>query len=106
MTDLVDKCTGDFPTHKPAGGITPQGGAVLITGTTDAIGSNTLAEPYKSPNLTEIVILAGKPATPISIRQKKVLEKRGLGSSIFDSSEITLLQGDPASPGFGLEGDA
>jgi len=81
--DLVKKCTKDVPTHKLIGGVTPQGGVVLITGTTDAVGSDTLAEPYRSPNVTEIVVLAGGSTAPISIRQKKALN--GLDSSIFDS---------------------
>jgi len=105
MTDLVAKYTQDFPTHQPAGGITPEGDTVLITGTTGAIGSNTLAELYKSRNVTRIVVLARRSTMPISVRQKKALEDRGLDPSIVDSSKITLLEGDPALPGFGLGDD-
>jgi len=101
----VDKYTKDFPAHKPAGGVTSQGCVVLITGTTGAIGSNTLAELYKSPNVTGIVVLARKSTIPIDVRQKKALEDRGLDSSIIDSSKVSLLEGDPALPGFGLEND-
>ena len=105
MTDLVDKFTKDFPAHEPAGGTVPQGYAVLITGTTGAIGSNTLAELHKSPNVTRIVVLARKSTASISVRQKKALEDRGLDSSIVDSSKVTLLEGDPALPEFGLGDD-
>ena len=103
MTDLVKKYTQDFPTHKPTGGATHQGDVVLITGTTGAIGSNTLAELYKSPSVTKIVALARKSTTPISVRQKKAIEDRGLDPGIMDSPKITLLEGDPALPDFGLE---
>jgi len=105
MTDLVGKYTQDFPSHRPAGGVMPQGDTVLVTGTTGAIGSNTLAELYKSRNITRIVVLARKSTTPVSVRQKKVLEDRGLDPSIVDSSKITLLEGDLALPGFGLGDD-
>lgn len=105
MTDLVDKYTKDFPVHEPTGRVTPQGYAVLITGTTGAIGSNTLAELYKSPSVTKIVVLARRSTVPIFVRQKKALEDRGLDSSIVDSSKIALLEGDPALLGFGLGDD-
>lgn len=100
---LVEKYTQDFPIHKPAGVVTHHGDVVLVTGTTGAIGSNTLAELYKSPDFTRVFVLARKSTVPISVRQKKALEDRGLDSSIIDSSKITLLEGDPALPDFGLE---
>lgn len=105
MMDLVEKYTKDFPAHEPVGGVVPQGYAVLITGTTGAIGSNTLAELHKSPNVTRIVVLARKSTVPISVRQKQALENRGLDSSIVDSPKTSLLEGDPALPGFGLGDD-
>ena len=105
MKDLVDKYIKDFPAHKPADGVTSQADTVLITGTTGAIGSNALAELYKSPNVAKIVVLARKSPTPISVRQRKALEDRGLDPSIVDSSKITLLEGDPALLSFGLGDD-
>ena len=105
MTDLVENYTKDFPAHEPVDGVVPQGYAVLITGTTGAIGSNTLAELHESPNVTRIVVLARKSTAPISVRQKEALENRGLNSSIVDSPKITLLEGDPALPGLGLGDD-
>ena len=51
MKDLVDKYAKDFPAHKPAGGVPLQEDTILVTGTTGAIGSVTLAELYKSPNV-------------------------------------------------------
>ena len=105
MTNLVEKYIKDFPAHKPADGVTSQADTVLITGTTGAIGSNALAELYKSPNVAKIVVLARKSPTPISVRQRKALEDRGLDPSIVDSSKITLLEGDPALPSFGLGDD-
>ena len=105
MTDLVEKYTEDLPVRGPTGGVTPPEETVLITGTTGAIGSNTLAELYKSDNISRIVVLARKSTVPIYNRQKKALEDRGLDSSIVDSSKITLLEGDPALPGLGLADD-
>ena len=102
---LVEKYTQDFPIHKPAGVVTHHGDVVLVTGTTGAIGSNTLAELYGSPNVTRIVVLARKSAVPVYVRQKKALEDRGLDPAIIDSSKINLLEGDPTLPGFGLEDD-
>ena len=102
MRDLVDKYTRDFLIHRPTGGIAPRGNVILVTGTTGAIGSNTLAELYKS-HVTKIVVLARRSTTPISVRQRKALEDRGLDPSIVDSTKIVLLEGDPALPGFGLE---
>ena len=103
MKNLVDKYIKDFPSHEPADSVPLQGDAVLVTGTTGAIGSNTLAELCKSPDVTRVVVLARKSTTPISIRQRKALEDRGLDPSIVDSSKITLLEGDPGLPGFGLD---
>ena len=105
MTDLVDKYTKNFPTHEPSGGAMPQGDVVLITGTTGAIGSNTLAELYKSSGVAKIIVLARKAITPVLFRQKKALEERGLDPRIASSSKITLLEGDPALPGLGLGDD-
>ena len=105
MRSLVEKYTKDFLAHQPADGVTPHGRVVLVTGTTGAIGSNTLAELYKSPYVAKIVVLARRSTTPISVRQKKGLEDRGLDPSIVDSPKIVLLEGDPALPGFGLEDD-
>lgn len=83
----------------------PQGDVVLITGTTGAIGSNTLAGLYKTSRIARIIVLARKSITPISVRQKKALEDRGLDPSTVDSPKITLLEGDPSLPDFGLPGD-
>lgn len=102
MTELVEKYTQDFPLHESSGAV-HHGNVILITGTTGAIGSNTLAELYESPNVTRIVVLARKSTTPISIRQRKALEDRGLDPSIVDSSKISLLEGDPALLDLGLD---
>ena len=103
MNDLVGKYTGDFPAREPTSGVTPSGDVVFVTGTTGAIGSSTLAELYESPRVARVVVLARKSTTPVSVRQKKALEDRGLDPSIVYSPKITLLEGDPALPGFGLE---
>jgi hypothetical protein len=105
MKNLVDKYSKDFPVHKPAGDVMPHGNTVLITGTTGAIGSTTLAELHEYPDITRIIVLARKSAAPISVRQKEALEGRGLDPNIVNSPKITLLEGDPALPGFGLEND-
>ena len=103
MKCLVDKYAKDFPTRKPAGGVTLQEDTILVTGTTGAIGSATLAELYKSSNVVRVVVLARKSTTPISVRQRKALEDRDLDPSIIDSTKIILLEGDPGLPGFGLD---
>ena len=103
--NFVEKYAQSFPAHRPDRGVMPQGYVVLVTGTTGAIGSNTLAKLYESPDVSRIVALARKSTTPISNRQKKALEDRGLDSKIVDSSKIVLLEGDPALPSFGLRDD-
>ena len=105
MTDLVDKYTKNFTAHKPTGGVIPQGDVVLITGTTGAVGSSTLAGLYRSSSVARIIVLARKSITPVSFRQKKALEEHGLDPRITNSSKITLLEGDPALPGLGLGED-
>lgn len=105
MTDLVNKYTMDFPSHEPTRGTMPQGYTVLITGTTGAIGSGTLAELHKSPNVTKIIALARASTASISVRQEKALDDRGIDPAIINSSKITLLEGDPALPGLGLADD-
>ena len=102
MMDLVRKYSQDFPSHKPTPGITSHCDVVLITGTTGAIGANTLAELYKTFRVSRIIVLARKSVRPVSARQKKALEDRGLDPTIIDSPKITLLEGDLALPGFGL----
>ena len=103
MNELVAKCTQNLLTHNPGCAATPQGHVVLISGATGAIGSNTLAELFKSPSVKQIIVLARKSTTPISVRQKKALEDRGLDPSIVDSSKLVLHEGDLALPRFGLE---
>ena len=105
MTDLADKYTKNFLTHEPPGDVVPGGDVVLITGTTGAIGSNTLAELYESSSVARIIALARKAIVPVSFRQKKALEERGLDPRIVNSSKVTLLEGDTALPGLGLGGD-
>ena len=105
MMNLVDKYTENFPAHTLSGGAVPQGDVVFITGTTGAIGSSTLAELHKSPSVTRIIVLARKAIAPVSFRQKKALEERGLDPRIADSPKITLLEGDPALPNLGLGDD-
>ncbi|KAF9785316.1 hypothetical protein BJ322DRAFT_1020862 [Thelephora terrestris] len=67
-----------------------QGCGVLITGTTGAIGSNTLAKLYEAPDVLGVIVISRKSTTPIA------LEDRGLDSKIFGSPKIVLLEGDPA----------
>lgn len=105
MTNLVDKYAKDFPAHNPSGGAIPQGEVVLITGTTGAIGSSTLAELYKASGVARIIVLSRKAIAPVLFRQKKALEERGLDPRIANSPKITLLEGDPALPGLGLGDD-
>ncbi|KAF9649184.1 acetyl-CoA synthetase-like protein [Thelephora ganbajun] len=105
MKDMVGRYIKDFPAHKPVGGVKPQGDVILITGTTGAIGSNTLAELYEPPNVTKIFVLARSSSTPISTRQKKALVDRGRDPSIVDSPKVTLLEGDPGLTSFGLSDD-
>jgi hypothetical protein len=105
MTDLVDKHIQDFPVHKPVGGVMPQGYVVLVTGTTGAIGSNTLAELHKSSSVARIIVLARKSTTSLTVRQKKALDDRGLDPKIVNSSKIALFEGDLALPNFGLGDD-
>jgi thioester reductase-like protein len=105
MMNFVEKYTQDFPAHRPECGVVPRGCVVLITGTTGAIGSNTLAKLYESPDVFRIVVLARKSTTPIFAWQKKALEDRGLDPKIVDSPKIVLLEGDPALPSLGLGDD-
>ena len=106
MKDLVDKYAKDFPAHKPAGGVPLQEDTILVTGTTGAIGSATLAELYNSPNVARVVVLTRKSTTPISVRQRRALVDRGLNPSIVDSPKTILLEGDADLPGFGLNDGA
>ena len=105
MMNFIEKYAWGFPAHRPDRGVMPQGYIVLVTGTTGAIGSNTLAKLYESPDVSRIVVLARKSTTPIFVRQKKALEDRSLDPKIIDSSKVVLLEGDPALPCFGLQGD-
>ncbi|KAF9786777.1 hypothetical protein BJ322DRAFT_1106890 [Thelephora terrestris] len=67
--ELNDK---NFLVHKPtASVITPHDNVVLITGTTGAIGANTLAQLYKSSHVARVIVLARKFAIPGSVRQMK-----------------------------------
>ena len=102
MTDLVRKCTHEFPAHMQTVGIAPHGDVILVTGTTGATGANTLAELYRTSLVSRIIVLARKSAIPISVQQKKALEDRGLDPTIIDFPKITLLEGDLTVPGFGL----
>ncbi|KAJ6600353.1 hypothetical protein DFH09DRAFT_1020958 [Mycena vulgaris] len=103
MEAMVGKYTQDFPEH--CGTVqTPTTEAVLVTGTTGALGTYILAHLLALPEVS-VVYALNRPGASIRERQRTSFVNHGIDVQLLDSPKLRLLEGSPATPGLGLGPD-
>jgi hypothetical protein len=100
MEEMVQKYTQDFPQHVATAGVS-KAQAVLVTGTTGALGSHILAHFLSVPE-TSVVYAFNRPSGDLRKRQLSSLEQNGLDIGLLDSPKLKLLAGDLNAPQFAL----
>ncbi|TFK38857.1 hypothetical protein BDQ12DRAFT_629926 [Crucibulum laeve] len=110
MHAMSEKYSNSFPIHKPshssAAGTHNEGGTVLVTGTTGALGSYLLAKLVEDPKVSRVYALnrvRRQGQMPLSDTQKVSLIDRGVDPVVvLNSPKVQLLEADFTQIGFGL----
>ncbi|EIW79469.1 acetyl-CoA synthetase-like protein [Coniophora puteana RWD-64-598 SS2] len=109
MRKMVAELTKDFPARSASSVSSlaqPNGIVVLLTGTTGALGCHTLARLLEDDRVTRVYALNrtrdGR-VKSLAQRQAEALEEKGLDVGMSSNGgKFVLLEGDLASPCFGL----
>jgi hypothetical protein len=101
MEFMVQKYTQDFPKHHASAGAPPTP-AVLITGTTGALGSHIVAELLALPEITTVYAFNRLGNTDIRERQRRSFAANGIDVLLLESPKLMLLDGNLNEPQFGL----
>lgn len=104
MLDAVTKWSQDFPVHRPSVPA-PDTEAVLLTGSTGAVGSSALTQLVNDPAVSKIYAF-NRPSSDgksLKDRQRAALVERGFDVSYADSPKVVLLEADFSKPDFGLD---
>ncbi|KAJ6500294.1 hypothetical protein DFH09DRAFT_944969 [Mycena vulgaris] len=100
MEAMVLSYTREFPVH--SGTIeSPQSEAVLVTGTTGALGSYILADLLGRLEIS-IVYALNRPGASIEDRQRTSFRNNGIDVQLLSSPRLRLIEGDFMMPAFGL----
>ncbi|KAJ2919461.1 hypothetical protein MD484_g949, partial [Candolleomyces efflorescens] len=111
MQGLVEKYSQNFPIHIPkqtSGGYPPSGPreVILLTGSTGGLGSYLLESLVLKPDIARVYVLnRPHPTTSSAQRQLQSFKERGIDPNFLNFGKIRFLEGDLASPGFGLGED-
>ncbi|KAJ7803408.1 hypothetical protein B0H14DRAFT_2463681 [Mycena olivaceomarginata] len=100
MRAMVHKYTQGFPQHVPTEEA-PQDQAILLTGTTGALGSHILAHLLTLREFSAIYAL-NRPSTDLRERQCQSFQRSGIDPCLLDSPKLKLLGGDLNAPRFAL----
>ncbi|KAJ6598643.1 hypothetical protein B0H10DRAFT_2085224 [Mycena sp. CBHHK59/15] len=103
MEAMVQKYSRNFLEHR-AIVEQPKTEAVLVTGTTGALGSHIIAELLALPNLPMVYAL-NRPGLDITGRQSNSFTENGIDIQLLNSPNLRLLQGDLNTQDFGLSQD-
>ncbi|KAJ6576444.1 hypothetical protein DFH09DRAFT_1149378 [Mycena vulgaris] len=103
MEKMVGKYTQEFPEHC-ATVEKPNAEAVLITGTTGALGSYMLAHLLALPEVSAVYAV-NRPGASIQDRQRTSFSNFGIDVQLLASPKLRLLEGTLATSGFGLSSD-
>ncbi|KAJ7153225.1 hypothetical protein C8R46DRAFT_1357140 [Mycena filopes] len=106
MEKMVLKYTQGFPAGPPGSKSLsgPRQEAVLVTGTTGALGSYILAHLLALPEISTVYALNRRGA-PLRERQQAAFVNSGIDVELLNSPKLHLLEGDLAAPDFGLDED-
>ena len=104
MLDAVAKWRQDFPVHK-ATAPAPATEAVLLTGSTGAVGASALTQLVDDPNVSKIYAVNGRSSDGKSLkdRQRDGLVERGFDAAYADSPKVVLLEADFSKHDFGFD---
>lgn len=109
MHAMVEKFTGDLAIHIPSRAhLGLDGGVVLVTGTTGALGCHLLAQLMVDPVVRRVYALNRvRRWDQISLfeRQRLALLDRGLDPDILGTDKVHLLEADLTLAEFGLPVD-
>ncbi|KAJ7508328.1 hypothetical protein B0H11DRAFT_1704324, partial [Mycena galericulata] len=101
MEKMVAKYTGEFPEHRPTAEL-PETEAILVTGTTGALGSYALAHLLALSDVSVIYAL-NRPGANIQERQRASFNNYKIDIALLASPKLRLLEGNLATTGFGLD---
>lgn len=99
-TDFLDRAPNTTSVDPP-----PTGDVILITGTTGALGSATLANLIASESVGKIFAL-NRPSnrhSSVVERQETALRSRGYDPRLVKSPKLVLLEGDLSGAGLGID---
>ncbi|KAJ7667223.1 hypothetical protein B0H17DRAFT_990381 [Mycena rosella] len=99
MEAMVQKYAQGFPQHR-ASSEGPKMQAVLVTGTTGALGSHVIAQLLALPDISTVYAF-NRPGSDLRARQRDSCETNGINIQL-DSPKLKLLEGDLNLPQFGL----
>ncbi|KAJ7500861.1 hypothetical protein B0H11DRAFT_1800191 [Mycena galericulata] len=103
MEKMVLKYTQDFPEHR-ATVETPIGEAVLLTGTTGALGCHILARLLDLPEVSMVYAL-NRSGKNIQERQRSSFVNNGVDVERLNSLKLKLLTGNLIAPDLGLSAE-
>jgi hypothetical protein len=103
MEETVLKYAREFPAHRPSAEL-PDQETVLITGTTGALGSHTLAFLLTLPEISTVYAL-NRPGANVVERQHASFAKHGIDAEFVSSPKLRILESDLTKPDFGISPD-
>jgi thioester reductase-like protein len=103
MEEMVLKYSQEFPEHRPAVQV-PHEQAVLVTGTTGALGSHILAHLLALPEIS-VVYAFNRVGSSIQERQRFSFVNNGIDAELLTSPKLRLLEGNLTKHAFGLAAD-
>ncbi|KAJ7452161.1 hypothetical protein B0H11DRAFT_1742224 [Mycena galericulata] len=101
MRAMVRQYTGGFPEHC-ASADEPRAEAVLVTGTTGALGTHILAYLLGLPEISTVYALNRPGSEPTDVRQRTSFLANGKDVQLLDLPKLKLLDGDLTLSDFGL----
>lgn len=102
ITGYVEKYSANFPTHR-ASAPAPASEAILLTGSTGALGTTLLAQLVATSSVSKIYALNRK-TTGKTVKQRQVeaLVERGYDVAIASSSKVVYVETDASSGVLGI----
>ncbi|KAJ7139272.1 hypothetical protein C8R44DRAFT_302385 [Mycena epipterygia] len=103
MEEMVVKYSREFPEH--CGAVdAPKTEAILVTGTTGALGCYTLAHLLTLPEIS-VVYAFNRTGGSIQERQRTAFVNNGIDEQLLTSPKLRLLEGSLSQTAFGLASD-
>jgi hypothetical protein len=101
METMVNKYVQGYPQHRGTDE-KPKAQAVLVTGTTGALGSHLLEHLVGLPEVSTVYAFNRHASTNIRERHRISLSRNAIDPQLLDSPKLKLLEGDLSALQFGL----